>query len=70
MLCGRSAAFNKGRYAGGLSDFNAAESEFSAYRFHEDDPVFFHNGLRLTCRCGETLDGKMLHDPPQTRYTN
>jgi len=39
------------------------------YRFHEDDPVFFQNGLRLTCRCGETLDGETLHDPPETEYT-
>jgi len=64
--------FNKGRYAtpvAGLTHFNAAENEFSAYRFHEDDPVFFQNGLRLTCRCGERIGDKVFHDPPATRYT-
>jgi hypothetical protein len=64
--------FNKGRYAtpvAGRTHFDTAKNEFSAYRFHEDDPVFFHDGLRLTSRCGETLDGKMLHDPPETQYT-
>jgi len=64
--------FNRGRYAtpvAGLTHFNAAENEFSAYRFHEDDPVFFHKGLRLTCRCGEKIDDKVFHDPPAARYT-
>ncbi len=64
--------FNKGRYAtpvAGLTHFNRNENEFSAYRFHEDDPVFFHNGLRLTCRCGEKIGDKVFHDPPETRYT-
>ena len=53
--------FNKGRYAtpvAGLTHFDANENEFSAYRFHEDDPVFFQNGLRLTCRCGEKIGGR------------
>lgn len=64
--------FNKGRYAtpvAGLTHFEPAENEFSAYRFHEDDPVFFRNGLRLTCRCGEKIGDKVFHDPPPTRYT-
>jgi hypothetical protein len=64
--------FNKGRYAtpvAGLTHFDADENEFSAYRFHEDDPVFFQNGLRLTCRCGEKIDGKIFHNPPSARYT-
>lgn len=64
--------FNKGRYAtpvAGLTHFNAVENEFSAYRFHEDDPVFFQNGLRLTCRCGEKIGDKVFHDPPAARYT-
>ena len=42
---------------------------FSGYRFHDDDPVFFRQGLRLTCRCGEELNGAMLHDPPATVFT-
>ncbi len=66
--------FNRGRYAtpvAGLTHFKPDENEFSAYRFHEDDPVFFHNGLRLTCRCGEKIDGRMFVEgpPPPTRYT-
>ncbi len=64
--------FNKGRYAtpvAGLTHFNPAENEFSAYRFHDDDPVFFQKGLRLTCRCGEKIGDKVFHDPPPTRYT-
>src|SRR5271157_2146420 len=63
--------FNKGRYAtpvAGLTHFNPAENEFSAYRFHEEDPVFFKNGLRLTCRCGEKIGDRVFYDPPATRY--
>jgi hypothetical protein len=64
--------FNKGRYENmlaGLTHFDKEENEFSAYRLHEDDPVFFQNGLRLTNRCGEKIGEKIFHDPPQTRYT-
>lgn len=64
--------FNKGRYAtpvAGLTHFDANKNEFSAYRFHEDDPVFFQNGLRLTCRCGEKLGEKVFHNPPPALYT-
>ena len=64
--------FNRGRYANalaGLTHLDMKGNTFSAYRFHDDDPVFFSGGLRLTCRCGEELDGKLLHDPPRTRFT-
>jgi hypothetical protein len=64
--------FNRGRYANalaGLTHFVPQENEFSAYRFHDDDPLFFKDGLRLTCRCGETVGGKVIGDPPSTRYT-
>lgn len=64
--------FNTGRYANrlaGLTHFDTEEREFSAYRFHVDDPIFFQNGLRLTNRCGEKIGDKVFHDPPQTRYT-
>ncbi len=64
--------FNRGRYANalaGLTHFDRNDRSFSAYRFHDEDPVFFQKGLRLTCRCGEQLDGKTLHDPPPTNYT-
>jgi hypothetical protein len=64
--------FNRGRYANalaGLTHIDTAQNAFSAYRFHDDDPVFFRQSLRLTCRCGEELNGKMLHDPPPTLFT-
>ncbi len=53
----------------GLTFLDAARKAFSAYRFHDDDPIFFRAGLRLTCRCGEELNGAVLHDPPPTRFT-
>lgn len=64
--------FNAGRYANklaGLTHFDAERQEFSAYRLHADDPIFFQNGLRLTNRCGEKIGDKVFHDPPPTRYT-
>ena len=60
------------RYYGavaGLTHIDKTNSAFSAYRFHDDDPVFFKTALKLTCRCGEELNGKMLHDPPSTVFT-
>lgn len=58
----------------GLTHFNKDDHSFSAYRFHDDDPVFFRSGLRLTCRCGETEHGQPGEkqgylDPTKTRYT-
>jgi hypothetical protein len=69
--------FNKGRYTNniaGLTHLDLKTSEFSAYRFHDDDPLFFQNGFRLTCRVGETEYGDMnmktaIGNPPRTRYT-
>jgi len=64
--------FKKGKFANllaGLTHLDKDENEFSAYRLHEDDPVFFQNGLRLTNRCGEKIGDKIFHDPPRTRYT-
>jgi len=64
--------FNKGRYANklaGLTHFDREKREFSAYRLHEDDPIFFQEGLKLTNRCGEKIGDKVFHDPPETRYT-
>lgn len=64
--------FKKGTYANllaGLTHLDKKENEFAAYRLHEDDPVFFQNGLRLTNRCGEKIGDKAFHDPPKTRYT-
>ncbi len=68
--------FNKGRYAtdiAGLTHKEEAAAQVSAYRFHDEDPVFFQNGLRLTCRCGDTehasLEGQPYLNPQPTRFT-
>ncbi|MDR1584357.1 MAG: DUF2961 domain-containing protein [Prevotellaceae bacterium] len=64
--------FNKGRYytsLAGLTHLDAETGEFSAYRFHDDDPLFFQNGFRLTNRVGETVGGNVVGEPPRTRYT-
>jgi hypothetical protein len=57
----------------GLTHFDPKAGRFSAYRFHDEDPLFFRDGLRITCRCGETehgtLKGKAYLNPPKTRYT-
>ncbi|MCP4640020.1 MAG: DUF2961 domain-containing protein [bacterium] len=55
--------------AAGLTTFDRDKNRFSAYRIHDTDPVFFQDGMRLTLRCGETLNGTPLHAPPPTRYT-
>lgn len=67
--------FQRGTYANdlaGLTHFDASAQTFSAYRFHDEDPLFFTDGLRLTCRCGETehgtLQGSAYGDPPRTRF--
>ena len=68
--------FDTGQYysdISGLTSFDKSQHRFSAYRFHDRDPVFFENGLRLTCRCGETEHGTpsgnpYLH-PQETTYT-
>ena len=68
--------FDTGRYhadIAGLTHFDAKAGRFSAYRFHDEDPFFYQNGLRLTCRCGETehgtLKGAGYLKPPKTRFT-
>lgn len=67
--------FNRGRFANnlaGLTHFDEATHSFSAYRFHDEDPIFFETGLRLTCRCGETehgtTTGPSAGDPPTTEF--
>lgn len=64
--------FQKGKYytpVAGLTHFDADKLEFSAYRFHDNDPVFFQNGFRLTNRCGEEMNGFKFWDPTDTEYT-
>lgn len=64
--------FNRGRYytpVAGLTHINDKDDTFSAYRFHDDDPLFFSKGLRLTCRCGEKNGNHTFGDPRPTTYT-
>ncbi len=64
--------FNRGRYANelaGLTHLDTGANTFSAYRFHDEDPIFFQNGLRLTCRCGEKVGDRVIGNPPPTDYT-
>jgi hypothetical protein len=66
--------FNRGKYytpVAGLTHL-VPDREFSGYRFHEADPVFFPSGLRLTVRDGEKIDGQVFGPPPgpaDTVYT-
>lgn len=64
--------FNRGRYytpVAGVTHL-VPDAEFSAYRFHEADPVFFNHGLRLTLRDGEESGGKVYGcNPRDTVFT-
>ena len=66
--------FNRGNYytpVAGLTHLVPGQ-EFSAYRFHEADPIFFRNGLRLTIKAGERNEGKVYGPEPgpaDTIYT-
>lgn len=64
--------FNRGKYynpVAGLTHLDEKDHSFSAYRFHDDDPIFFKNGLRLTCRCGEKSGDHTFGDPKPTVYS-
>lgn len=64
--------FQNQKYYGavaGLTYLDKKAGAFSAYRFHDEDPVFFQKGLRLTCRCCEAIAGKVYHDAPPARYS-
>ena len=69
--------FNSGRYhndTAGLTHLDGKNLSFSAYRIHDEDPLFFNNGMRLTCRNGETKHGTptgpiAYKEPPPTRFT-
>lgn len=67
--------FNRGLYhlpQAGLTHRSDEDHSFSAYRFHQLDPLVYSNGLRLTCRCGEKR-GDMVFgstgSPQPTTYT-
>ena len=64
--------FNRGQYytpVAGLTHL-VRNAEFSAYRFHEADPVFFDQGLRLTLRDGEEFSGKVFGPKPGPQDTD
>jgi len=72
--------FNRGMYhneVAGLTHMSKENHSFSAYRFHEEDPIFFKKGLRLTLRCGEQIGnqavsakkGTQTWKAPPTTYT-
>jgi len=42
------------------------DHSFSAYRFHEEDPIFFEKGLRLTLKCGEEIGNQKHNERTQT----
>lgn len=51
--------FNKGSYHfdnAGLT-YTDGKGKMSAYKFFENDPLFFTKSLTLTWRCGETING-------------
>jgi hypothetical protein len=64
--------FNRGKYhtpVAGMTHMDEKDNTFSAYRFHDDDPLFFEHGLRLTCRCGEKAGDHVFGNPSKTTYT-
>jgi len=61
--------FNLGQYyneVAGLTHLSKENKSFSAYRFHEEDPIFFEKGLRLTLRNGEQMPASPLKPKPET----
>ena len=68
--------FNRGMYhfpiAGLTHKEQAADGtcRFSAYRFHEDDPIIFQKGFRLAWRNGEEKGGKPYGTPQRSRATS
>lgn len=67
--------FNRGLYhlrQAGLTHKNDDDHSFSAYRFHDIDPIVYSSGLRLACRCGEERNGQVFGTtghPRTTTYT-
>ena len=68
--------FNRGLYhlpSAGLTHkevHRRGGSRFSAYRFHEDDPVVFQKGFRLAWRNGEERNGKDFAPPHKSTVTS
>jgi hypothetical protein len=68
--------FNRGMYHLPLAGLTHKEEDadgtcrFSAYRFHEDDPIIFQKGIRLAWRNGEAKDGEPYGTPQPSRATS
>ena len=52
----------------GVTYLNKANAAFSAYRFHDTDPVFFSHGFRLTLRDGDRAGNVVINNPQATEY--
>jgi hypothetical protein len=67
--------FNRGLYhfsQAGLTHKGENDNSFSAYRYHDEDPLVFSDGIRLSCRCGERRGEKTFGttgNPRSTTYT-
>lgn len=67
--------FNRGLYhlsEAGLTHKDESDFSFSAYRFHNEDPILFKDGIKLACRCGERRGQKTFGatgHPQPTLYT-
>ncbi len=68
--------FNRGLYhfdQAGLTHKNEEDHSFSAYRFHDLDPIVFSDRIRLSCRCGEKRGDEVFgttgHPQPATFTT-
>jgi hypothetical protein len=68
--------FNRGPYHLPLSGLTHKDApadgpcRFSAYRFHDEDPIVFQKGLRLVWRNGEEKDGKPYGSPQRSQMTS
>jgi hypothetical protein len=68
--------FNRGMYHFPIAGLTHKEEgadgtcRFSAYRFHDEDPIIFQKGIRLTWRNGEEKDGKPYGTPQRSRATS
>jgi hypothetical protein len=68
--------FNRGMYHFPIAGLTHKEQDadgtcrFSAYRFHEEDPIIFQKGFRLAWRNGEEKDGKPYGMPQRSRATS
>lgn len=67
--------FNRGLYhfhQAGLTHKTEEDYSFSAYRFHDLDPIVYSDGIRLACRCGEKRGDEVFGttgNPQPTTFT-